>query len=169
MADQVSFDSDKQVAATTNVVESGQAVTSSAQGASSLSAAQKTMFWGKEDGPKSMGNSSAALFDTVSEVLAKEAELISTFEAEINATLKSFTGTEQDNKFQLAQIQDALSRVDKSDAAAALKAAQHKLEQFVGGAALSALLPTKQSGTAHSTATGGSTTPAPTQDAQPEV
>lgn len=163
MADQVSFDSDKQVAATTNVVESGQAVTSSAQGSSSLGAAQKSMFWGQEAGPRSMGDSSAKLFDTVSEVLAKEAELITTFEAEINATLESFTGTEQDNKLQLAQIQEALNRVDKSDAAAALKAAQHKLEQFVGGSAIKALLPT-QSGTTHSTATGGS---APTATSGP--
>lgn len=163
MADQVGVDSEKQVAATTNVVEGGQAVTSSAQGSSSLGAAQKSMFWGQEAGPRSMGDSSAKLFDTMSEVLAKEAELISTFEAEINATLESFTGTEQDNKFQLAQIQEALSRVDKSDAAAALKAAQHELEQVVGGAALKALLPT-QSGTTHSTATGGS---APTATSGP--
>lgn len=168
MADQVSVDSEKQAAATTNVVESGQAVTSSAQGSSSLGAAQKSMFWGKEDGPSSMGDSSAALFEAMSKLFAKEAELITTFEAEINATLESFTGTEQDNKLQLAQIQEALNRVDKSDAAAALKAAQHELGQVVGGAALKALLPT-QSGTTHSTTTGGSTTPPPTQGAQPEV
>ena len=166
----VSVDSERQIAATTNVVESGQAVTSSAQGSSSLGAAQKSMFWGQEAGPSSMGASSAKLFDTMSEVLAKEAELITTFEAEINAALKSFTGTEQDNKLQLAQIQEALARVDKSDAAAALKAAQHELEKFVGGAALAlpSLLP-KQSGTTHSTASGASTTQAPTQGAQPEV
>ena len=163
MADQVGVDSEKQVAATTNVVESGQAVTSSAQGSSSLGAAQKSMFWGQEAGPSSMGDSSATLFNTMSEVLAKEAELIATFEAEINAALKSFTGTEQDNKLQLAQIQEALNRVDKSDAAAALKVAQHELEKFVGGAALKALLPT-QSGTTHSTATGGS---APTATSGP--
>lgn len=170
MAGQTGVDSEKQAAATTNVVASGQAVTSSAQGSSSLGAAQKTMFWGQEAGPSSMGDSSAKLFDTVSEVLAKEAELITTFEAEINATLKSFTGTDQDNKLQLAQIQEALNRVDKSDAAAALKAAQHELEKFVGGAvlALPSLLP-KQSGTTHSTASGESTTQAPTQGAQPEV
>jgi len=121
MTDQVGVNSDKQAAATTNVVESGQAVTSSAQGSSSLSAAQKSMFWGEEHGPRSMGNSSAKMFDTVSDVLAKEAALISTFEAEINAALESFTGTEQDNKLQLAKIQEALARVDKSDAAAEAK------------------------------------------------
>ena len=157
MTDQVGVNSEQQVAATTNVVESGQAVTSSAQGSSSLGAAQKSMFWGDESGPRTMGHSSAKLFDTVSEVLAKEAELISTFEAEINAALKDFTGTEQDNKLQLAQIQEALARVDKSDAAAAAKAARHELDQFFENLGIKLpTLPPTQSGMTHSTATGGS-------------
>lgn len=159
MADQVGVDSEKQAAATANVVESGEAVTSSAQGSSSLSAAQKSMFWGQEAGPRSMGDSSAKLFDTVSEVLAKEAELISTFEAEINAALKDFTGTEQDNKLQLARIQEALNRVDKSDAAAAAKAARHEADKFFASLGInsSALLP-NPSGMTHSTATGSTAT-----------
>ena len=132
MTDQVGVNSEKQVAATTNVVESGEAVTSSAQGSSSLGAAQKSMFWGQEAGPHSMGDSSAKMFDTVSDVLAKEAALISTFEAEINAALKDFTGTEQDNKLQLAKIQEALARVDKSDAAAAAKVAQYEFDKTFG-------------------------------------
>lgn len=186
MADQVGVNSEQQAAATTNVVESGQAVTSSAQGASSLSAAQKSMFWGQEAGPHSMGDSSAKMFDTVSDVLAKEAALISTFEAEINAALKDFTGTEQDNKLQLAKIQEALARVDKSDAAAAAKAAQHKFDKTFGqiGSIVQNLFPgssgagqsstTGAPGTAGAAGaalptTGGSTTQAPTQGAQPEV
>ena len=170
MADQVAVDSEKQVAATTHVVETGEAVTSSAQGSSSLGAAQKSMFWGDETGPRTMGNSSAKMFETVSEILKKEAELISTFEAEINAALKDFTGTEQDNKLQLAQIQEALARVDKSDAAAAAKAARHELDKFFGtlGIKLPTLPPT-QSGMTHSTTTGGSALQAPAQGAQPEV
>ena len=186
MADQVSVDSEKQAAATTNVVESGQAVTSSAQGASSLGAAQKSMFWGQEAGPQNMGHSSAKLFDTVSDVLAKEAALISTFEAEINAALKSFTGTEQDNKLQLAKIREALNRVDKSDAAAEAKAARHKFDKTIGQieSAVQSLFSgssgsgqsstTDAAGTAGAAGaalptTGGSTTQAPTQGAQPEV
>jgi hypothetical protein len=186
MTDQVSVDSDKQAAATTNVVESGQAVTSSAQGSSSLSAAQKSMFWGEEHGPRSMGNSSAKMFDTVSDVLAKEAALISTFEAEINAALESFTGTEQDNKLQLAKIQDALDRVDKSDAAAEAKAARHNFTKtfgqiesavqslFSGSSGSGQSSTTGAAGTAGAAGaalptTGGSTTQAPTQGAQPEV
>lgn len=132
MTDQVGVDSEKQVAATTHVVEGGDAMTSSAQGSSSLSAAQKSMFWGDETGPRTMGNSSAKMFETVSEILKKEAELISTFEAEINAALESFTGTEQDNKLQLAKIQEALDRVDKSDAAAEAKAARHNFTKTFG-------------------------------------
>ena len=68
MADQVAVDSEKQAAATTHVVESGEAVTSSAQGSSSLGAAQKSMFWGQEVGPRSMGDNSAALFNAVSDL-----------------------------------------------------------------------------------------------------
>ena len=186
MTDQVGVNSEKQVAATTNVVESGEAVTSSAQGSSSLGAAQKSMFWGQEAGPHSMGDSSAKLFDTVSDVLAKEAALISTFEAEINAALKDFTGTEQDNKLQLAKIQEALARVDKSDAAAAAKVAQYEFDKTFGEieAAMRNLFPgssgagqsstTGAPGTAGAAGaalptTGGSTTQAPTQGAQPEV
>lgn len=186
MADQAGVDSEKQAAATTNVVESGQAVTSSAQGSSSLGAAQKSMFWGREHGPRSMGDSSADMFDMVSEVLAKEAALISTFEAEINAAVKSFTGTEQDNKLQLAQIQEALNRVDKSDAAAEAKAARHKFDKAFGQieSMMQSLFPgssgsgqsstTGAAGTAGAAGaalptTGGSTTQAPTQGAQPEV
>lgn len=186
MADQVGVDSEKQAAATTHVVESGEAVTSSAQGSSSLSAAQKSMFWGTEAGPKSMGHSSAELFDTVSDILAKEARLISTFEAEINAALKDFTGTEQDNKLQLERIQEALNRVDKSDAAAAAKAAQYEFDKTFGKA-ISALqsFSSHPSGPGQSSATGaagtagaagaalppvgGSALQAPTQGAQPEV
>ena len=170
MAGQVGVNSEKQAAATINVVESGQAVTSSAQGASSLGAAQKSMFWGKEAGPQSMGDSSAALFNTMSDILAKEAELIATFEAEINATLKSFAGTEQDNKLQLAQIQEALNRVDKSDAAAAAKVARHKLEEFFEelGVKVPTPTPITKAGTLRPAA-GGSTTQAPTQGTQPEV
>ena len=133
-----------------------------------------------------MGDSSAKMFDTVSEVLAKEAELISTFEAEINAALKDFTGTEQDNKLQLAKIQEALARVDKSDAAAKAKAARHKFDKTFGqiGSIVQNLFPgssgsgqsstTGAAGTAGAAGaalptTGGSTTQAPTQGAQPEV
>ena len=165
MTDQVSVDSEKQVAATTNVVESGQAVTSSAQGSSSLGAAQKSMFWGQEAGPQSMGQSSANLFNTMSDVLAKEAALISTFEAEINAALESFTGTEQDNKLQLAKIQQALARVDKSDAAAAAKAAQHKFDKTFGqiGSIVHSFF-TGSSGAGQSSTTGGS---APTTTSGP--
>ena len=186
MTDQVSVDSDKQAAATTNVVESGQAVTSSAQGSSSLSAAQKSMFWGRETGPSSMGDTSAELFNAISDILAKEAILITTFEAEINAALESFTGTEQDNKLQLAKIQDALDRVDKSDAAAEAKAARHNFTKtfgqiesavqslFSGSSGSGQSSTTGAAGTAGAAGaalptTGGSTTQAPTQGAQPEV
>ena len=164
MADQVAVDSEKQVAATTHVVEGGDAMTSSAQGSSSLSAAQKTMFWGSETGPRSMGQSSFDMFRTISEALEKEAILISTFETEINAALESFTGTEQDNKLQLAKIQEALARVDKSDAAAEAKAAQHKVNRFLRSLAQTTPSSSTAGGSTPSTTSGGSgptTTPGP--------
>lgn len=172
MADQAGVDSEKQAAATINVVESGQAVTSSAQGSSSLSAAQKSMFWGQEAGPHSMGTSSFHMFDAISDALAKEAALISKFETEINAALESFTGTEQDNKLQLEKIQEALDKVDKSDAAAEAKVAQHKVNRFLRGLSITGAIPHAQStpssptagGATSSTTSGGSaptTTPGP--------
>lgn len=160
MADQAGVDGAKQEAATKHVVEGGDAMTSSAQGSSSLSAAQKTMFWGMETGPRSMGDSSFDLFGTISEALGKEAILISKFETEINAALESFTGTEQDNKLQLAKIREALARVDKSDAAAEAKAAQHKVNRFLRSLSIAGALPHTQ--TTPSSSTAGGSTPSTT-------
>ena len=166
----VQYDDDQQQAAAPKVIESWDAVTGSRKRTSALGSAQTSEFWGQEAGPSSMGDTSAALFNTMSEVLAKEAALIVTFEAEINAALESFTGTEQDNKLQLAQIQEALNRVDKSDAAAAAKVTRHKLEEFFEelGVRVPTLTPITKAGTVRPAA-GGSTTQAPTQDTQPEV
>ena len=127
----VSVDSEKQVAATTHVVESGDAITSSAQSTSSLGAAQQSMFWGSEDGPQALREKAALLFDAVSEFLAQEAGLIATFEAEINAALKDFTGTEQENKLQLENIQNAIDRVDKSEQAARTRASAYAFQQYI--------------------------------------
>ena len=85
----VSVDSAKQEAAAVNVVESFDAMTASAEGASALGAAQKSMFWGHETGPRSVQDSSTEMFNAVSELLKNEAALISTFEAEINARCRA--------------------------------------------------------------------------------
>lgn len=129
--DSVSVDSAKQEAAATHVVESGDAITSSAQSTSSLGAAQQAMFWGHEDGPRALRDKATQLFDAVSEVLAQEAGLIATFEAEINAALEDFTGTEQENKLQLENIQSAIDRVDKSEQAARARASAYALQQYI--------------------------------------
>ena len=73
------------------------------------------------------------MFNAVSELLKNEAALISTFEAEINAALSSFTGTEHENKAQMEKINQALDRVAKSDAAVALKASIGKFSKAFGG------------------------------------
>lgn len=172
MTDQVSLDSAKQEAATTHVVEGGDAVTSSAQGSSSLGAAQKSMFWGQEAGPASMGDSSFHLFTTISEALAHEAALIATFESEINAALEDFTGTEHENKLKMENIQHALDRVDRSDAAAAVKVTQHKVFQMMEGLGLAkrtqhtlGTASSTDSASASSTTSGGSAASASTPSA----
>ena len=154
--DSVSVHGDQQAAAATHVVEGGDAITSSAQGSSSLGAAQKSMFWGQETGPSSMGDTSAELFNAISDILTKEAILITTFESEINAALESFTGTEQDNKLQLDKIREALAKVDKSDAAVELKVAQHKVDRLLQRLGVAGAIPHAQSTPSSSTA-GGST------------
>ena len=128
----VSVDSAKQEAAAVNVVESFDAMTASAAGTSSLGAAQKTMFWGAESGPSDMQKSSADMFNAVSELLKNEAALISTFEAEINAALSSFTGTEHENKARIETLNQALDRVAKSDAAVALRASIGNFSKIFG-------------------------------------
>lgn len=180
--DSVSFDSAKQEAATVNVVESFDAVTASAAGTSSLGAAQKTMFWGAESGPSDLQKSSADMFNAVSELLKNEAALISTFEAEINAALSSFTGTEHENKAQVEKVNQALDRVAKSDAAVALKASIGEFSKAFGASTASSAagalagslggtllmnggLPHASSGGS----SGGATSQAPTQNTQPTV
>lgn len=180
----VSVDSAKQEAAATEVVKGFDAMTESAEGASALGAAQKSMFWGHETGPRSVQDSSTDMFNTVSELLKNEAALISTFEAEINAALSSFTGTEHENKAQMEKINQALDRVAKSDAAVALKASIGKFSKVFGdpskptsaaGSLVGSLtgkllmnggLPHASSGVASS---GNTPSQAPTQNTQPTV
>ena len=128
----VSVDSAKQEAAATEVVKGFDAMTESAEGAAALGAAQKSMFWGHETGPRSVQDSSTDMFNAVPELLKNEAALISTFEAEINAALSSFTGTEHENKAQMEKVNQALDRVAKSDAAVALKASIGKFSKAFG-------------------------------------
>ena len=182
--DSVSVDSAKQEAAATEVVKGFEAMKRSAEGATSLGAAQKTMFWGHETGPRSVQDSSNELFNAVAEALKNEAALISTFEAEINAALASFTGTEYENKAQMEKINQALDRVAKSDAAVALKASLNKVAKAAGwahetstaaGSLMGALAGTMlmNGGVPHASSAGASSgnTPsqAPTQNAQPTV
>ncbi len=180
----VSVNSAKHEEAVDVVVQTFEAMKRSAEGATSLSAAQKTMFWGQEAGPSALQNSSSELFNAVAEALKNEAALISTFEAEINAVMASFTGTEYENKAQMEQINQALDRVAKSDAAVALKASLNKVAKAAGwapetskaaGSLLGALGGTMlmNGGVPHASSAGASSgnTPsqAPTQNAQPTV
>lgn len=130
----VSVDSAKHEEAVAVVVQTFEAMKRSAEGATSLSAAQKTMFWGQEAGPSALQHSSSELFNAVADALKNEAALISTFEAEINAVMASFTGAEYENKAQMEKINQALDRVAKSDAAVALKASLNRVAKAAGWA-----------------------------------
>ncbi len=130
----LSANSSKHEEAVAEVFKGFEAVQRSAEGATSLGAAQKTMFWGHEAGPSALQNSSSELFNAVAEALKNEAALISTFEAEINAVMASFTGAEYENKAQMEKINQALDRVAKSDAAVALKASLNKVAKAAGWA-----------------------------------
>lgn len=180
----VSANSAKHEEAVAEVVKGFEAMKRSAEGATSLGAAQKTMFWGHEVGPRALQDSSSELFNAVAEALKNEAALISTFEAEINAVMASFTGTEYENKAQMEQINQALDRVAKSDAAVALKASLNKVAKAAGwapetstaaGSLMGALAGTMlmNGGVPHASSAGASSgnTPsqAPTQNAQPTV
>lgn len=132
--DSVSVDSAKHEEAVAVVVQTFEAMQRSAEGATSLGAAQKTMFWGQEAGPSALQHSSSELFNAVAEALKNEAALISTFEAEINAVMASFTGAEYENKAQMEKINQALDRVAKSDAAVALKASLNRVAKAAGWA-----------------------------------
>lgn len=180
----VSANSAKHEEAVAEVVKGFEAMKRSAEGATSLGAAQKTMFWGQEAGPSALQDSSSELFNAVAEALKNEAALISTFEAEINAVMASFTGTEYENKAQMEQINQALDRVAKSDAAVALKASLNKVAKAAGwapetstaaGSLMGALAGTMlmNGGVPHASSAGASSgnTPsqAPTQNAQPTV
>ena len=100
----VQYDDDQQQAAAPKVNETWDAVTESRNGATSLSSAQQSSFWGQEAGPVAMRTRATDMFDTISELLAAETKLIQEFEAYMHQAMKEFTGAEYTNETQLKQI-----------------------------------------------------------------
>lgn len=123
MADssQLGYDSAKSHEAATNVGQGKEAVDSSSKGSQALSAAQLAAFWGNEDGPMALKNSTTDMFNEMAKILSKETSLIGEFETKVYDTMKRFEGTETDNEQLLLAVTQALNSVATSDAALSLK------------------------------------------------
>ena len=103
----VQYDDDRQTAAAPKVVETWDAVDGSRSGAEALRTAQMSSVWGHEDGPVAMRTRATDMFDTISELLAAERDLIQEFEIYMHQAMKEFTGTEYTNETELKKIMSA--------------------------------------------------------------
>ena len=103
----VQYDDDRQTAAAPKVVETWDAVDGSRSGAEALRTAQMSSVWGHEDGPVAMRTRATDMFDTISELLAAERDLIQEFEVYMHQAMKEFTGTEYANETELKKIMSA--------------------------------------------------------------
>ena len=88
MVDQA-YDDAKQQQADPYMQETMDAMTTSSLSSASLSSAQTAAAWGFEEGPSALGNSAGALFSSVSDLLAKENDLISVFETNVKLASES--------------------------------------------------------------------------------
>ena len=103
----VQYDDDRQTAVAPKVVETWDAVDGSRSGAEALRTAQMSSVWGHEDGPVAMRTRATDMFDTISELLAAERDLIQEFEIYMHQAMKEFTGTEYTNETELKKIMSA--------------------------------------------------------------
>ena len=119
----VQYDNDRQTSAAPTVVNSFDAMTDSRNGATALSTAQQSAFWGHETGPVQMRTRATEMFDTVSELLAAEAKLIQEFEAYMHHAMKEFTGAEYTNETEMKKIlSDHMNQFMKTPAMGAMTA-----------------------------------------------
>ena len=119
----VQYDNDRQTSAAPTVVNSFDAMTDSRNGATALSTAQQSTFWGHERGPVQMRTRATDMFDTVSELLAAEAKLIQEIEAYMHHAMKEFTGAEYTNETEMKKIlSDHMNQFMKTPAMGAMTA-----------------------------------------------
>ena len=114
------YDKEAQEAAAPKVQESCQAVQESAKGSYSQGSAQTSDVWGCESGPDSFRHSTVDMFTEISDLLSKENDLISRFEANMRVTMKEAEGAEWDNQQSLAKVTEMLDKVANSQEAEAL-------------------------------------------------
>ena len=134
--DGVSYDSEKQGQVAPKVQESQEAVQTSSRASYALSAAQTSSVWGSERGPSRFGHRSSDMFSTISDILAKENDLIGRFETEMRNAMESHTRTDSENadavhnirgsmdeSAQKGAVAHALARVNNSQEASRRQAA----------------------------------------------
>ena len=107
------YDQSAQEAAASNVPESSEAVSSTADASYAQGAAQTRSAWGDESGPSTFRESVTNIFEEISDILRKENDLISTFDANMRETMKEAENAEWDNEM--------LGKVAGSNEAEALK------------------------------------------------
>lgn len=115
------YDKSAQEAAASNVPESSEAVNSTANASYAQGAAQTRSAWGSENGPSTFRESVANMFEEISDILRKENDLISTFDANMRETMKEAEKAEWDNEQSLSKVNDMLGKVAGSNEAEALK------------------------------------------------
>ena len=86
----------------------------------SLGSAQSSAVWGHQRCPAALGNSSAEMFATVSDVMAKERDFIELGLDSLRAVLDDFTAAELDSAQAFEAVNQALQSVAGSSQAQAL-------------------------------------------------
>lgn len=114
------YDKPAQEAAAPNVQQSTEAVKTTAGASYAQSAAQTHSAWGSETGPSTFRNTVSDMFKDMADILKKENDLISTFEANMRLTMKDAENAEWDNEQALGRVNDMLDNVTNSPAAEAL-------------------------------------------------
>ena len=172
--DGVSYDSEKQGQVAPKVQESQEAVQTSSRASYALSSAQTNDVWGSESGPSRFGHRSSDMFSAISDILAKENDLIGRFETEMRNAMESHTRTDSENadavhnirgsmdeSAQKGAVAHALARVNNSQEAnalnAALSAARGILGGFLGGSVAAGAATGAAAGAAAGVASGGET------------
>ena len=107
------YDQSAQEAAASNVPESSEAVSSTADASYAQGAAQTRSAWGDESGPSTFRESVTDMFE--------EIDLISTFDTNMRETMKEAENAEWDNEQSLSKVNDMLGKVAGSNEAEALK------------------------------------------------
>ena len=124
------YDKSAQAAAASTVPESSAAVSSTANASYAQGAAQTRSAWGDETGPSAFRESVTDMFEEISDILRKENDLISTFDANMRKTMKEAENAEWDNEQSLSKVNDMLGKVARSNEAEVLKE-QLKKNQYM--------------------------------------